>query len=500
MNLAQLLTEAASDRPGHPAFLCEGRTFTYAELDRLSDRFADALGPGGLDVGAGGVAAIWLDSSAELLIAFLGALKAGVVPNVVNGMLKPEEVRAVVADSDARLLVTDRDRWEDLRPVRPGLGVGHVLVSGGDDADEGARSFDVTLAAASDRFAIREQAPETLACLLYTSGTTGRPKGVMLSHRNVIDNAIQFARVHYTADDRLLVAAPLFHCWGLINGVLGMFVARATAIAVRRYRTGPVLDLIEKARPTLFLGVATMINYMAKSPGITSRDRSSLRAVLCAAAPMPLELIDVLRRDWRVEYAESYGLTETSPVITTTTPAEMRPGSCGRAMGDTVLKVVDADGNALPVGQVGELWASGTAISAGYYRQPEATAAVFTPDGWFKTGDIVRMDEEGYVFIVDRAKDMINIGGEKVYPRDVEEVLHRHPAVADAVVVGVPDPDLGEIVKAYIALNPGHVLTADEVIAYLRPTLATFKLPRLVEFVEAVPRSPSGKALRRLLR
>jgi acyl-CoA synthetase (AMP-forming)/AMP-acid ligase II len=322
----------------------------------------------------------------------------------------------------------------------------------------------------------------------------------MLTHRNILDNAARFARIHYGPDDRLLVAAPLFHCWGLINGVLGIFAARGTAIAVRRFRTEPVLDLIERARPTLFLGVATMINYMSRSPGIAGRDRSSLRAVLCAAAPMPLELIEVLRRDWNVGYAESYGLTETSPVITTTTPAAMRPGSCGRAMGDTELKVVDAEGTTLPAGSVGELWARGTAISAGYYRQPEATAAVFTADGWFKTGDLARIDEEGYVWIVDRAKDMINVGGEKVYPRDVEELLHRHPAVADAVVVGVPDADLGEVVKAVVALNPGQAWTADELVAYLRPSLARFKLPRAVEFVDAVPRSPSGKALRRLLR
>jgi acyl-CoA synthetase (AMP-forming)/AMP-acid ligase II len=384
--------------------------------------------------------------------------------------------------------------------LRSVLGVDHVLVAGADDADEGARSFDAASAVAPDRFAMRDLPPESLASLLYTSGTTGRPKGVMLTHRNILDNAAQFARIHYGPDDRLLVAAPLFHCWGLINGVLGIFAARGTAIAVRRFRTEPVLDLIERARPSLFLGVATMINYMARSPGIARRDRSSLRAVLCAAAPMPLELIDVLRRDWRVGYAESYGLTETSPVITTTTPAETRPGSCGRAMGDTKLKVVDAEGTTLPTGSVGELWARGTAISAGYYRQPEATAAAFTGDGWFKTGDLVRMDEEGYVSIVDRAKDMINVGGEKVYPRDVEELLHRHPAVADAVVVGVPDPDLGEVVKAVVALNPGQTWTADELVAYLRPSLARFKLPRAVEFVDAVPRSPSGKALRRLLR
>jgi acyl-CoA synthetase (AMP-forming)/AMP-acid ligase II len=322
----------------------------------------------------------------------------------------------------------------------------------------------------------------------------------MLTHRNIIDNAVTFAAVHFRGDDRLLIAAPLFHCWGLINGLLATFAARGSAIAVRRYRTESVLDLIERARPTQLLGVPAMINFMVKSPGIARRDRSSLRAVLCAAAPMPHDLIDVLLRDWKVGYAESYGLTETSPVITTTTPAALRKGSCGRAMGDTELKVVDPKGTTLPAGSVGELWARGTAISAGYYRRPEATAEVFTPDGWFKTGDIAKMDEDGYVFIVDRVKDMINVGGEKVYPRDIEELLHKHPAVADAVVVGVPDPDLGEVVKALVVLEPGQSLTVDQVIAYLRPLVARYKVPRLVEFVETVPRSPSGKALRRLVR
>ena len=282
--------------------------------------------------------------------------------------------------------------------------------------------------------------------------------------------------------------------------MLSIFAVGGTAILIRRFRIEPVLDLIESAHPTILMAVPTMVNYLAKSPTITRRDRSSLRVVLSAAAPMPLELIEVLRRDWGVGYAESYGLTETSPVITTTTAREMRPGSCGRAMGDTRLKVADPLGNPLPVGSVGELWAQGTAISAGYYRRPDETARVFTPDGWFRTGDLVRMDEEGYVYIVDRAKDMINVGGEKVYPRDVEEVLHRHPAVADAVVVGVPDPDFGELVKAYIVLKPGLAWSADEVIAYLKPVLASFKLPRLVEFIAAIPRSASGKALRRLLR
>jgi long-chain acyl-CoA synthetase len=500
MNIAQLLTEAAAERPDHPAFLFEDQELSYATLDRLTDRFASALVACG--VRPGEVVAIFLDSSPELLIACVGSFKAGVVPNVVNGMLQPDEVRAVVADSRARMLVTDPDRWSALAAVRKGMGEAssRVLLTAGAAEKEGTQSFDATLASASDRYHTLERDPETLACLLYTSGTTGRPKGVMLTHRNVIDNAERFAAVHFGAADRLLVAAPLFHCWGLINGVLAMFAVRGSAIAVRRYRTETVLDLIERARPTQLLGVPTMVNYMAKSPGITGRDRSSLRSVLCAAAPMPHELIDVLLHDWGVGYAESYGLTETSPVITTTTPVALRPGSCGRAMGDTELKVVDAAGNSLPKGGVGELWARGTAISAGYFQQPEATACVFTADGWFKTGDIVRMDDEGYVYIVDRAKDMINVGGEKVYPRDVEEVLHKHPAVADAVVLGIPDPNLGEVVKALVVPTPGQSLTADQVIEYLRPLVARYKVPRVVEFAEAVPRSASGKALRRLLR
>ncbi len=422
------------------------------------------------------------------------------MPNVVNGSLQPEEVQHIVADSDARVLVTDPERWAALGSMREGLGVRHVLLTGEGGTVEGTRPFVAALAEAPVHFEALDLPEDTLASLLYTSGTTGQPKGVMLSHLNIVDNARTFARVHYAPDDRLLITAPLFHCWGLINGTLGIFSTRGTAIAVRRFRTEPVLDLIESARPTAMMGVPTMFNYLARSPTIARRDLSSLRLVLSAAAPTPLELIEVLRRDWGVGYAESYGLTETSPVITTTHHSRNRPGSCGRAMGDTVLKVADFEGRPLAVGSIGELWARGTAIAAGYYKRPDATAAVFTRDGWFKTGDIVKMDDEGYVTIVDRAKDMINVGGEKVYPRDVEEVLHRHPAIADAVVIGVPHPDLGEVPKAFIVLNPGYRLTVEEAIAFVRPVLASFKVPRSVEFLDAIPRSPSGKALRRLLR
>ncbi len=498
VNIAHLLTEAARRRPEHPALLFEGREFSYEELDRLSDRFANALG--GLRVVEGGVVAIFLESCPELVIAYLGTLKAGGVPNVVNGFLRPDEVRNIVRDSGADILITEPGRRRELEDVAGELGTRHLLVTGGPSRDVGDLSFDAIVSAAPDRFEALDLAPDALANLLYTSGTTGNPKGVMLSHRNVVDNARNFGAIHYTAEDRLLIAAPLFHCWGLINGVLATCVAGGTAIVVRRFQTEPVLDLIERDRPTVFMGVPTMVNYMIRSSTVGTRDLGGLRLVLCAAAPMPLELIEALRRDWKVGFAESYGLTETSPVITTTHHSATRPGSCGRAMGDTTLKVADASGRAMPIGEIGELWAHGTAISSGYFGRPDATAAVFTADGWFRTGDIARVDDHGYVTIVDRLKDMINVAGEKVYPRDVEEVLHRHPAVADAVVLGVPDPDRGESVKAYVALRPGHDCSAEALIDYLRPLLAAYKVPRSVELVATVPRSASGKALRRLLR
>lgn len=251
MNVANLLTAAAHERPDHPAFVFEGRTVTYRELERLTGQFANLLGQRG--VRPGDVIAIFLESSPELIVAYMGALRAGVVPNVVNASLKPEEVRLVVSDSNAFLLVTDPTRWQALQAVRDGLGTCQTLLSGDDDVtedkDEGLESFNTALEGSPSDFKTLELAPETLASLLYTSGTTGFAKGVMLSHRNIIDNATNFARVHFTADDRLLIAAPLFHCWGLINGLLGSFVARATAIVPRRYRTEPTLDLIETTRP-----------------------------------------------------------------------------------------------------------------------------------------------------------------------------------------------------------------------------------------------------------
>ena len=256
MNIADLLRRSAADRPEHSALLFEGRSHSYAELDLLTNRFASYLCASGVQTGD--VIALLLESGPELVIATLGAFKAGVVPNVVNAMLRPEEVCNVVADSGAVLLVTDPRRWVGLAAFRTGLGVREVLLTGA--------AFNAALVAADQRFACLDLPPHTLAALLYTSGTTGRPKGVMLTHLNILDNAGQFARVHFGPGDRLLIPAPLFHCWGLINGVLGMFAAHGTAIVVRRFKAEPILEQIAADRPTQFLGVPAMINHLIRSP------------------------------------------------------------------------------------------------------------------------------------------------------------------------------------------------------------------------------------------
>ncbi len=498
MNAAQILVKAARERPNHPALLFENQTYTYREFDQITAKFASAAQDSGLS--AGKVVAIDLESTAELLIAYLGAIKAGMVPNVINAMLRAQEIKYILSDSNAEMLVTDLAHFTALQDHLPDLPHLRYLILTDGQVPGKTHSFGEFVRQGSPAFDVRDMEEKSLASLLYTSGTTGFPKGVMLSHLNIADNAKNFGAIHYRPDDVVMIASPLFHCWGLINGVLAMFHAMGAAAVVRRFQTEPTLDLIETWRPSIFHGVPTMYNYMLSSPSIAKRDIRSIRFVLSAAAAMPVDLIEALENRFGIGYAEAYGLTETSPVITTAPFTETRRGSCGKAMGDTQLKVCDDQGCEVPQGERGELWARGTAIMLGYLNKPEATNEVITRDAWFKTGDIVRIDADGYVYIVDRKKDMINVGGEKVFHREVEEVIRLHPKVADVAIVGVPDPQRGEVPKAIVVPKPGENIAGEEIVEFCRERIASFKVPREVTFASEIPRSASGKTLRRVLR
>jgi acyl-CoA synthetase (AMP-forming)/AMP-acid ligase II len=373
-----------------------------------------------------------------------------------------------------------------------------ILLDG--SRQEGVPSFRSILEQQDRDYKGAETKGSDLCHLMYTSGTTGWPKGVMATHLNIWHNCNEFGKVHFTPSDMIMVATPIFHCWGLINGTFGMLSQGGTVITVERFYADQAIETIEMLKPTVFIGVPPFYNLMLKQPDLHQRDLSSVRFCLSAATKMPESLIRQVeeRLGWR--YAEAWGLTEVSCVGATSPYTETRIGSCGRGMADAELKVVDEQGTTLPSGQQGELCVRGTCVTNGYLNNETATKEVFDEEGWFHSGDIAFMDEEGYAYIVDRKKDMINVGGEKVFPSEVEDMMLAHPKIKDLVIVGIPDDLRGEAPKAFIQLNEGESATPEEIRAFCKGRMAPYKIPLAVKFVEEVPRSAAGKALRRQLK
>jgi long-chain acyl-CoA synthetase len=322
----------------------------------------------------------------------------------------------------------------------------------------------------------------------------------MATHLNIWHNSSEFGKLHFTPEDTIMVATPIFHCWGLINGTLGMLSRGGTVITVERFYPDQALCDIERLKPTIFQGVPPMYNLMLKDPERDARDISSVVFCLSAATKMPENLIRQIEATLGWRYAEAWGLTEVSCVGSTAPYTETRIGSCGRGMDDAVLKVVDERGNTLPPGEQGELCVKGTCVTNGYLNKPDVTAEVFDAEGWFYSGDIAYMDDDGYAYIVDRKKDMINVGGEKVFPSEVEDMMIEHPKIKDLVIVGIPDDLKGEAPKAFIQLTEGEKTTAEEIREYCKARMAPYKVPVAVAFLKEIPRSAAGKALRRELR
>lgn len=498
MNVSNIIKRQVSEDSEKTAIIFGDRRISYGQLDRQINRIASGL----LNMGfqRGNVISLFLPSLPELISGYLGTVRAGLTVNVVNAMLKEQEVAYILKDCSTRGIVVDERRLPIVESIRSGIeSLSDVIVLGPSDNDAYI-TFESVSEKGSAKFESVEADGNDLCHLMYTSGTTGWPKGVMATHRNIWHNATNFGHVHFKSTDTIMVATPIFHCWGLVNGTFGMFSRGGTVITIERFHPAEALTDIEKLKPTVFQGVPPMFNLLLRHSDLDSYDGSSVVFCLSAATKMPESLIRQVEKRLKWRYAEAWGLTEVSCVGTTAPYTETRIGACGRGMDDAEIKVIGEDSEPLPPGQQGELCIRGSCVTRGYLNKPEATKDAFDAEGWFHSGDVAYIDEDGFAYIVDRKKDMINVGGEKVYPSEVEDMMLAHPKIKDLVIVGIPDELKGEAPKAFIQLKEGAKSTQEEIRAFCKAKMAPYKVPVAVEFITEVPRSASGKALRRMLR
>jgi long-chain acyl-CoA synthetase len=496
MNIFESLERAQIRFPSKEALVYKKQRTTYLELCEQASCLSAAL-ERCFGVKRGDRVAIFLPNIPEFVVAYYAVEKLGAIAVSLNVMLKRDEVEFILRDCGATLLITTPQLLEQVPQSVPTL---RGIVSVGETERGDCLRFSELVAERplSETPHIHLDSDDG-AAILYTSGTTGKPKGVLLTHGNLRFNSEAVNRyTQMTADDRLLCFLPLFHCFGqnfIMNGAVNV---SATLILHERFVPDEILESALVNRASVFLGVpAVYMRFLAQPE--CEKYLEKIRYYFTAAAPMPAEVA----RRWRERFGktihEGYGLTETSPFASHNHESAYREESVGTALEGVEIKVVDEKGDTLPAGQLGEIAIKGPNVMKGYFNRPEETAEVIR-EGWFLSGDIGKLDEDGYVYLVDRAKDMVNISGFKVWPREVEEVLSKHNAVIEAAVIGIPDPISGEAVKAFVVLKKGAQLAEKEIIDFCRDRIAVYKAPHYVEFIDALPRNPSGKVLKRELR
>ena len=492
MNVSNLLRGTAQRLPDKVALIApDGATVDFATWDREADRVATALRVAG--VGNGDRVALALNNLVHFPFAYFGILRAGAVAIPLNIFLTEAEVARILTDAGARAAIT-APPFED------------VIRSAQDQVD----SLETVLSVREwDAIAPQQVSPveastgeDDLAVLAYTSGTTGEPKGAMLSHRNLLANLSQQMQVPQSAreDDVFLLALPLFHIFGL-NVTLGLLAMNgATGLLLDKFEPIPSLRLVEEHKVTVLFGAPTMYTAWVETPGIDQYDLSCVRLAISGAAPLAPHVLHRFKELFGIDIWEGYGLTETSPTLTTNRMTnDPRPDSVGLPLPDVELRIVDEDGKDVELGDTGEIIVRGPNVFQGYWQRDEETAAAFV-DGWFRTGDVGVRDEEGYIYLVDRKRDLIIVSGFNVFPSEVEVALLKNPKIAEAAVIGVPHPYTGEAVKAFVVLEQGASATPSELLADVEQRLARFKCPRAIEIVEDLPHLLTGKILRRALK
>jgi long-chain acyl-CoA synthetase len=489
LNLASIITESAAKTPEAVAVRLGPLELTYAELDDRSARLATLLREKGLQ--QGDRVGVMLPNVLEFPISYYGVLRAGGVVVPMNVLLKRREIAFYLEDSGSKLLLA----WH-----------GFAAEARDGAADAGAELIEVEPESFAELLGDREPSTEIAdtdeedtAVILYTSGTTGKPKGAELTHFNLSRNSDISARTtsNTQAGDVILGALPLFHSFGQTVSMNASLRMGATLTLLPKFDPGEALEIMQRDGVTHFYGVPTMYGALLHHPERERYDASTLRICITGGASMPVEVLRGFEQAFGCELLEGYGLSETSPVASTNHPGRPRkPGSIGTPLEEVEMKVVDENDEEVPQGEVGEIVIRGHNVMKGYWQRPEATEEAMR-GGWFHTGDMARVDEDGYFFIVDRKKDLIIRGGYNVYPREVEEVLYEHPKIREAAVLGVPHDEWGEEIGAACVPHEGEELTPEEVSEYVRERIAAYKYPRIVWFLDDLPKGPTGKILKR---
>ncbi len=499
MNLARLGEENLEKYGEYVSLVFEGKEYTNRDQHRAANRLANALE--GLDVGVGDRVVVMLPNCPEVPQNYAAILKLGAVVVPVIFLLGPEEVRHILVDSEAKVVITSTDMVWKVEPLIGALpSLRHVVLVDGEASTTLALGLAELVKGQPDTFRIVERAESDLAVILYTSGTTGKIKGVALSHGNLHSNARSAASLHeLSREDCSLAVLPLSHSYGLTVMNAGNILG-TRGVLLRWFNPEEVLTIIQKFRIRSMSCVPTMLVYLLNYPGAEQFDTSSMIYWGSGAAPLPLEIVEPFEKKFGGKILEGYGLTEATTVVSAhRLSMERRLGSVGKPIPGVEVKILDDQDRELPAGAVGEICVRGPNVMPGYYRMPEETAKTLK-NGWLHTGDVGRLDGDGYLYIVERKKDLIIRGGFNIYPREVEEVLYAYPKVAEAGVVGMPDPLMGEDVLAFVVVKAGQEANADEIMAFCQEKLARFKCPKQVRFVESLPKSPIGKILRKELR
>lgn len=502
MNLSSIVQRNALWDPKSTAVICTEKDirYTYSELNTLINRVGNSL----LDMGVekGDRVAMYLPNSPEFIISHFAIARIGAISVPFNIVFKGKEIEYIVNNARPKVLIAAANEANaNVAGILSQLTSVEKIVTLGESTLPNAVTFESLLSNSKDELTIVECDPSDTISILYTSGTTGQPKGAMMTHYNYMANAelMNHHVLHINDQDRFYTHTPYSHIF-YVFAVLGPMSAGAANVVSPRFVTDQALANISKYKVTHYAGVPTMYIYMLNEFSPEKYDVSSWRFAQAAGASMPSEHINSIEETFGVKYCECYGATETSSTCTYGRIGHGKVGSIGPVAQGWQARVLDDDGRELGAEEAGELSVKGQGVFKGYWEMPDKTKAVLSDDGWFKTGDMVKCDEDGYYFIVDRKNDMILSGGYNVYPREIEEVLYTNPKVLEAAVIGIKDKEKGEIPKAYITLKVDAQADPEEIVAFCKERMAGYKLPRTVEIVKELPKNPTGKILKRVIR